>query len=147
MCSTGNQFLLQVTSRNLSSREPVGGFLLFLKGQYFESEPHQDSSLCFQDGQLILLGLSHVPRGATLVSTFHSFLNSFSRSWYLSIFSVSFSSTLASPGTATSIIWQTDWVVCLLQLGQSYCVEPFYIIIIIIIIIDAQLFFVGSIKF
>ena len=40
-----------------------------------------------------------------------------------------------------------NWLSCLLQLGQSYCVEPFYIIIIIIIIviiiiiiIDAQLF-------
>ena len=43
---------------NLSSREPVGGFELFLKGQSFKSESHQDSPLCFQIGQLILLGLS-----------------------------------------------------------------------------------------
>ena len=40
---------------NLSSREPVGGFKLFLIGQSFESEPHQDSPLSFQDGHLILL--------------------------------------------------------------------------------------------
>ena len=50
------------SSCNLSSRERVGGFVLFLIGQSFESEPHQDSPLCFQDGQLILLGLSQVPR-------------------------------------------------------------------------------------
>ena len=37
---------------------------------------------------------------ATLVLTFHSFPNSLTRSWYLAIFSFSFSSTLASPGTA-----------------------------------------------
>ena len=42
----------------LSSQEPVGGLELFLIGQSFESEPHQDSPLCFQVGQLILLGLS-----------------------------------------------------------------------------------------
>ena len=78
-------------------------------GKSFESEPHQDSPQCFQDGQLILLELSH------------SFLNSLARSWYLSIFSFSFSSTLASTGTATPIVWQTACC-CLLQLGQAYCV-------------------------
>ena len=60
-CSTGSQFLEHVTSCSLSSRQPVGGFVLFLIGQSFESEPHQDSPQCFQDGQLILLGLSQVP--------------------------------------------------------------------------------------
>ena len=44
---------------------------------------------------------------ATLVLTFHSFPNSLARSWYLAIFSFSFCSTLASPGTAMLIIWQT----------------------------------------
>ena len=44
---------------NLSSRDTVKGFELFLIGQSFESEPHQDLPLCFQVGQLILLlGLS-----------------------------------------------------------------------------------------
>ena len=44
---------------------------------------------------------------ATLVLNFHSFPNSLARSWYLAIFSFSFCSTLASPGTAMLIIWQT----------------------------------------
>ena len=55
--------------------------------------------------------------GPTLVLTFPSFLNSLARSWYLSTFSFSFSSTLASPGTATSIIWQT--ACCLSTLTRS----------------------------
>ena len=38
---------------NLSSRDTVKGFELFLIGQSFESEPHQDSPLIFQFGQLI----------------------------------------------------------------------------------------------
>ena len=47
-----------------------------------------------------------ITTGTPLVLTFHSFLSSLARSWYFSIFSFSFRSTLASPGTATSIIWQ-----------------------------------------
>ena len=35
--------------------------MLFLIGQSFGSEPHEDSLLCFQEGQLIFLGLSQVP--------------------------------------------------------------------------------------
>ena len=58
--STGNQFPVQVTSGKC--REPVGGFIRFLMRQSFESEPRQDSRLCSQDGPLILLGLSPVPR-------------------------------------------------------------------------------------
>ena len=55
--------------------------------------------------------------GTTLVLTFHSFLSSFARSWYLSIFSFSFSATLASPGTATSIIC---WSVISRKAGLSW---------------------------
>ena len=47
--STGNQFPVQVTSCNLSTREPIEGVVLFLIKQSFES--------C----QLILSGLSQVP--------------------------------------------------------------------------------------
>ena len=43
--STGNQFPVQVTSGKC--REPVGGFIRFLMRQSFESEPYQDSALCF----------------------------------------------------------------------------------------------------
>jgi len=41
--------------------------------------------------------------GIILVFTFHSFLSSRARFWYLPILSCSFSSTLVSPGTAISI--------------------------------------------
>ena len=60
-CLTGNQFLVQLTSYNLSTQKLFGGFVLFLIRQSFEFEPQQDSPLCFQDGRLILLGLSQVP--------------------------------------------------------------------------------------
>ena len=49
---------VQITSYNLRTWEPVGWFVLFQIRKSFECEPHQDSSLCFQDGQIILLGLS-----------------------------------------------------------------------------------------
>jgi len=54
-CSAGNQFPVHVTYYNLSSPEPVGGFVPFLIGQSFESEPNQDSPLCFQDSRLIII--------------------------------------------------------------------------------------------
>ena len=47
--------------------------------------------------------------GKPLVLTFHSFFNSLARSGYFSIFSFPFCSSLASPGTATSIIWQAAY--------------------------------------
>ena len=54
-CSAGNQFPVQVTYCNLSTRELVGGFVLFLIEQSFESELRQDSPLCFQDSKLIII--------------------------------------------------------------------------------------------
>ena len=74
-------------------------------GQSFESEPHQNSLLCFQDGQLILLGLSQLPRlqiRHNCCFDLPQFPQFFSQVLILSIFS--FSSTLASPGTSMSII-------------------------------------------
>ena len=43
--------------------------------------------------------------GITFIFLFHSFFSSLAKSWYCSIFSISFSSTLLSYGTAKSIIW------------------------------------------
>ena len=54
-CSAGNQFPVNVTYCNLSSREPVGGFVPLLIGQSFESEPNQYSPLCFQDSRLNII--------------------------------------------------------------------------------------------
>ena len=74
-------------------------------GQSFESEPHQNSLLCFQDGQLILLGLSQVPRlqiRHNCCFDVPQYPQFFSQVLIFSIFS--FSSTLASPGTSMSII-------------------------------------------
>ena len=74
-------------------------------GQSFESEPHQNSLLCFQDGQLILLGLFQLPRlqiRHNCCFDLPQFPQFFSQVLIFSIFS--FSSTLASPGTSMSII-------------------------------------------
>ena len=99
-CSTGDQFPLQVTFCKLSSRERVGGLVSDIKIHpyaFFLRWPTNPFGIVLSATLTI---------GTTLVLIFYSFLNSLARSWYFSIFSFSFSSTLASPGTATLIIWQ-----------------------------------------
>ena len=51
--------------------------------------------------------------GITLALTFHNERISLARSWYLSIFSSCFVIILASPGIATSIMWQLFMLVTL----------------------------------
>ena len=93
--STDNQFPVQATSYNLlSTREPVGGFLLYLNQIKIHPYAFKMANLSFCDC------LKCPQKEQLLFLTLHSFLNYIARS----IFPFSFSSTLASLGSATSII-------------------------------------------